>query len=106
MKCEIVKIANCEKARVKLTNTQLNKLKSAAENKIGTTLRITNKNFHDEELSPELFLTTREKTKIQNVFANNMLTDIKLSKAQWSKIIQLGGFLRKTLRNIMSNLRI
>ena len=33
-----------------------------------------------------------------------MLTDIKLSKSQLAKIIQSGGFLGKTLGNIMSNL--
>ena len=32
-----------EEARIKLTNTQLNKLKSVASNKKGTTLRVTNK---------------------------------------------------------------
>ena len=37
-------------ARVKLTNGQLNNLKSAAKNKTGTTLRTTKKNFQDEEL--------------------------------------------------------
>ena len=39
----------------------------------------------------ELFLTTRQTTKIRNAFANNMSTHIKLSKAQRSKIIQSGG---------------
>ena len=39
----------------------------------------------------ELFLTTRQTTKIRNAFANNMSTRIKLSKAQRSKIIQSGG---------------
>ena len=39
----------------------------------------------------ELLLTTRLTTKIRNAFANNMSTDIKLSKAQISKIIQSGG---------------
>ena len=58
-----------EEPRVKLTNTQLNKLKSAAKHKAGTTLRITKKNFHDGELPQELFLTTRQKTKIKNAFA-------------------------------------
>ena len=38
----------------------------------------------------ELFLITRQKTKIKNAFANNMLTDINLSKAQLSQIIQAG----------------
>ena len=41
---------NYEEARAKLPNTQLNKLKAATKNKIGTTLRITKKNFQDEEL--------------------------------------------------------
>ena len=39
----------------------------------------------------ELFLTTRQTTKIRNIFANNILTDIRLIKAQISKIIQSGG---------------
>ena len=40
----------------------------------------------------ELFLTTRQTTNItKNAFASIMSTDIKLSKAQISKIIQLGG---------------
>ena len=39
----------------------------------------------------ELFLTTRQTTKIRNAFANNLSADIKLSKAQISKMIQSGG---------------
>ena len=61
-----------QKARVKLTNTQLNKLKSVAKNKTGTTLRLNKRNFEDEELPHELFLTTRQTNKIKNGFANNM----------------------------------
>ena len=52
--------------RVKLRNTQLNKLKSAAKNNTGTTLRLKKKNFEDEELPHELFLTTKQTTKIRN----------------------------------------
>ena len=44
-------------------------------------------------LPHELLLVTRQKTKLKNAFNNNMTTDLKLSKAQISKIIQLGGFL-------------
>ena len=44
------KITNYLESRVILRSTKLNKLKSAAENKIETTLRITKKNFQDEEL--------------------------------------------------------
>ena len=40
------------------------------------------KNFQDEELTYE--------SKIRNVFADNMSTDVKLGKAQISKIIQSG----------------
>ena len=84
-------MANYQEGRVKLTNTQLNKLKPAAKSKTGTIIRSNRKNFEDEELPHELFLTTRETTKIRNVFVNNMSRDIKLSKAQISNIIQSGG---------------
>ena len=48
----------------------------------------------------ELFLTTRQTTKLKNAFANNMSTDIKLSKAQVSKLIQSGGFFGSWLGNL------
>ena len=67
-------------AEIKLTNTQLNKLKSPARNKTGTILRLNKKNFEDEELPHELFLTTRQTTKARNIFANYMSADLKLSK--------------------------
>ena len=35
----------------------------------------------------ELFLSTRQTTKIRNAFENNISTDIKLSKIQISKIL-------------------
>ena len=93
-------MATYEEVRAKLTNTQLNKIKSAAKNNAGTTFRILKKNFQDKELLHELFLTTNPKTKIRNAFANNMLMDIKLSKAQISKIIQLGGCLTGVISNL------
>ena len=48
----------------------------------------------------ELLLTTRQKTKLRNAFNKNMQTDLKLSKAQISKIIQSGGFLRSLLSKL------
>ena len=51
------------------------------------------KMFDGNHLPHELLLTTRQKTKQRNAFNNNMSTDIKLSKAQISKILQSGGFL-------------
>ena len=71
-------MASYEEARVKLRNTKLKKIKSAAKNKTGKTLRLTNKNFQDEKLPHELFLTTRQTTKIRNIFASNMSRDTKL----------------------------
>ena len=43
--------------------------------------------FFGKYLPHELLLTTRQKTKPRNAFNNNMLTDIKLSEVQISKII-------------------
>ena len=77
----------------KLSNLQLDKLKNAVKNKQGTTLRMNAKMFNGNNLPHELLLTTRQTTKLRNAIENNMSTDIKLSKAQISKIIQSGGFL-------------
>ena len=87
------KMPNYEEVGVKLTNTQLHKLKSAAKTKAGTTLRKTIKKLQDKELPHSLILTTRQRVKTRNTFANNMSTHIKLSEAQLSKIIQSIGFL-------------
>ena len=58
------------------------------------------KNVWDEKLPHELFLTTRQTTKKINIFANNMSTDIKLSKAKLSEIIQSDGFICNMLNNL------
>ena len=81
----------------KISNLQLNKLKSAVKNKQGTTLRMNAKMFNGNNLPHELLLTTRQTTKLRNAIENNMSTDIKLSKAQIVKIIQSGGCLGKIL---------
>ena len=93
-------MANYQEVSVKVTNTQLNKLKSAAKNKTGTILRLNRKNFEDEELPHDLVLTTRQTTKLRNAFTNSMSTDIKLSKAQIFKIIQLSGSFGAWLANL------
>ena len=40
-------MANYEEGGIRLTNTQLSKLKFTGKNKTGSTLRITKKIFHD-----------------------------------------------------------
>ena len=81
------------KVNVKLTDTQLKKLKTAAKNKTGSTLRMSFKMLDGYDPPHELLLTARQKTKLRNAFNNNMSTNLKLSKAQISKIIQSGEFL-------------
>ena len=88
------------KVNVKLTDTQLKKLKAAVKNTTGTTLRIHLKMFDGNNLPHELLLMTRQKTKLRNAFKNNTSIDIKLSKAQISKIIQSGGFLGSLLSKL------
>ena len=63
-------------------------------------------------MTHKLFLTTRQTTKLRNVFANNISTDIKVSKAQLFNIIQSGrsfgswlaNFGKKALINITISL--
>ena len=82
------------KVNVKLSDTQLKKLKSAVKHKTGTALRISLKMFNGNDLPDELLLTTRQKTKLKNAFNNNLSTDLKLSKAQISKIISIWRIFR------------
>ena len=51
------------------------------------------KMFNGNDLPHEWLLRTRQRRKLRNAINNNMSADIKLSKAQISKIIQSGGFL-------------
>ena len=56
--------------------------------------------FDKNDLSLELLLTARPKAKLRNVFNSNMSTDKKLSKFQFSKIIQSGECLRSLLSKL------
>ena len=75
------------KVNLKLSDTQLKKLKTAVKDKRGTTLRMSLKMFNGNHLPHELLLTRRQKKTTRNAFNNNMSTDLKLFKAQISKII-------------------
>ena len=59
-------------------------------------LKILNENDPSHEFLPK----TRQKIKLRNASNNKMSTDIKLSKAQISKLIQSGGFLRSLLSKL------
>ena len=55
-------------------------------------------NPNDETNFPhELLLTNRQVANLRKSFANNLSTDVKLSKIQLSKIIKLGEFLGRIL---------
>ena len=75
---------------VKLSNSQLNKLKSAIKNETKVVLRLSANIIGNNEtnFSHKLLLTDRQVSNIHKAFANNSLADIKLSKTQLSKIIQ------------------
>ena len=60
--------------------------------------------FDGNDLPHELLLTTRQKTELRNAFNDNMSTNLKLSKAQISKIIQSGWFLGSLLGKLESPL--
>ena len=60
---------------VKLTDTQLKKLKTAVKHKTGTTLRMNLKRLDGNDLPHELLLTRSQKTKLRNAFNNNISTE-------------------------------
>ena len=78
----------------KLSNSQLNKLKSAIKNKTEAVLRLLSNMVGDDETNfpHKLLLTNRQVANLRKAFANNLSTEIKLSKTQLSKMIQSGGF--------------
>ena len=75
---------------VKLSNSLLNKLKSAIKNETEVVLRLSSNmigNSNDEtNFRHKLLLTNRKVANLCKAFANNSSTDIKLSKAQLSKM--------------------
>ena len=86
---------------VKLSNSQLNKLKSSIKNETYVVSRISSSmvgSSNDNTNFPhELLLTNRQVANIRKAFAKNTSTDIKLSKTQLSKMIQSRGFLGRLL---------
>ena len=63
-------MVECSIVNVKLSDTQLKKLKTAVKDKTG--MRIHLKVFNGNDLPYELLLTTRQKTRLRSAFNNNM----------------------------------
>ena len=89
------------RVNVKLSTSQLNKLKSAIKNENDVVIRLSLNMIGDSNdkgnFPHELLLTNRQVSSIRKAFANNSSVDIKLSKTQLSKMIQSGRFLGKLL---------
>ena len=86
---------------VKLSNSQLNKLKSRIKKNTEVALKISSNiaggSNNDTNFLHKLLLTNTQVSKLPKALANNYLANAKLSKTQLHKIGQLGGFLGKLL---------
>ena len=88
---------------VKLSNSQLDKLKSAIKNETEVVLRLSSNMIGDNETNfpHKLLLTNRQVANLRKAFADKSSTDIKLSKTQISKMIQSVGFLGRILSPLL-----
>ena len=89
---------------VKLSNSQLNKLKSAIKNETDVVLRISSGvvgNSNDNTNFPyKLLLRDRQVANIRKAFSNNLSRDVKFSKTSLLKMSQSGGFLGNLLSKL------
>ena len=87
---------------VKLSNSQLNKLKSSIKNETDVVLKISSNmvgNSNDNTNFPhELLLTNRQVANIRKAFAKHTSTDIKLSKNSIIKNDTIRRIFRKFIR--------
>ena len=92
---------------VKMTNLQLNKLKSGIKNGTEVTLKIllnvVGDSNDENNFSHNLLLTNTPVSKLRKAFENGSSANIKLSKTQLNKIGQLGGFLGIFLGSLLKN---
>ena len=94
-------------SNVKLSNLQLNKLKSGIQNGTEVTLKLSSNvvgSSNDENNLPhKLLLTSTQVSKLHKAFANGSSANIKLSKTQLHKIGKSGGFLCRVLRPLLKS---
>ena len=93
---------------VKLSNSQLNKLKSAVKNEVRVVLRLSSNMVGDNETNfpHKLLWTNREVENLRKAFANKSSTHIELSKTQLSKTIRSGGFLGRLLGPLLKKITL
>ena len=92
---------------VKLSNSELNKLKSSLKNGTEATLNFSSNvigDSNDEINFPhELLLTNTQASKLRKAFSNNSSANIKLSKTQLHRIGESRGFLGRFLGSLIKN---
>ena len=92
---------------VKLSNLQLNKLKSGVKNGTEVTLKLSSNVVgvsNDRNNFPhEFVLTNTQVSKLRKTVANNSSANINLSKTRLHKIGQSGGFLGRPLGRLLKN---
>ena len=85
-------MTQCNALNVKLSNSQLNKLKSGIKNNTEVTLKLSSNvfgNSNDKNNFPhKLLVTNTQVSRFCKAFANNFSANIKLSKTQLHKIVQ------------------
>ena len=94
-----MKMTQHNSLNVKLSNSQLNILKSAIKNETKVVLRLSPNMIGDSETNfpHKLLLTNRQVANSRKSFSNHSSADIKLSKTQLSKMIQSGEFRSRLL---------
>ena len=79
-----IKMTQYNSLNVKLSNSQLNKFKSAIKNETEVVLRLSSNMIGDSDdkinFLHELLLTNRQVANLPKAFSNYLSTDIKLSK--------------------------
>ena len=84
-------MAQYNSLNVKLSDSQLRKLKSVIKNETEVVLRLSSNVISDDKTNfpQKLLLIDRQIANLHNFFANYLSTDFKLSKTQLSKMVQL-----------------
>ena len=84
---------------VKLSKSQLNKLKSAIKNETEVVLWLSSNmiGVNETNFPHKLLLTNRQVANLCKALSNYLSADIRLSKTKLSKMIQSGGFLGRLL---------
>ena len=94
---------------IRLSKSQLNKLKPAIKNETDVVLRLSSNmigNSDDETNFPyKLLFTNRQVANLRKAFAKHTSTDIKLSKTPLFKMIQSGVFLCRLIGPLLRTIQ-